>query len=417
MSRTTPATLQRSFLLTIFVVLGMLLAACGDTGDAETVTPETDAVDDDVEPYRIGALLGLTGAYSALGEPQGDAVRAYVEWINDQGGVNGRPLEVVIVDSTSSESEAVNQLRRLATRENVIGVIGPSSTGEGIAVRSAANEMEIPTMVMASSRAIVEPVEDSDWMFKNFPSTDLSLEAQLAHAQQSGYERVAILGANNAYGTEPVELIDELADDYGMEVVAKELFDPESTDMSAQLTSIRGAEPDLVLVWAVEPQNSIVARNADSLGFEPSVSHSPGAASQAFISNGGDAVEGHLVQGMKTLVPESVEADDPQHDTIQAFVEVYEEAHGELPGQFAGNAWDALLIISHALEAADIDPSDVEQARSELRTSIEENVRDFPGLNGIYTYGPDDHAGQTLRGLAVLGVKDGAFVLDTTIED
>ncbi|MBA2555911.1 MAG: hypothetical protein H0V12_00955, partial [Chloroflexi bacterium] len=55
MSRTTPATLQRSLLLIIFVVLGMLLAACGDTGDAETVAPETDAVDDDVEPYRIGA--------------------------------------------------------------------------------------------------------------------------------------------------------------------------------------------------------------------------------------------------------------------------------------------------------------------------------------------------------------------------
>lgn len=432
-SELTLRPLGRLRALALMVVFGLVLVACGDAsddggGDGGQDDPDAasedgdDAADDDAEaggdggePYRIGALLGLTGGYSALGEPQADAVALFEDWINGQGGVNGRDVEIVVVDSTSSESEAVNQIRRLASNEGVVGIIGPSSSGESIAIRSAAAEMAVPTLTLASSRAIVEPVEQ--FVFKDFPSTDLSLGAQLAQAEEAGFERVAIMGANNAYGTEAVDLLPDMAGDFGLEVVASETFDPEATDMTAQLTNIRGEDPDIILVWAVEPQTSIVARNAAELGLDDvTFSHAPGAASQAFITNGGDAVEGHLVQGMKTLVPDSVEEDDPQVDVIQTFGELYREEYGELPGQFAGNAWDALLILTHALEEADIDPSDLESARVALAESIESNVTNFPGLNGIYNYSQDDHAGQTLRGLAVLRVENGEFVLETAIE-
>jgi branched-chain amino acid transport system substrate-binding protein len=426
--------------MALLTLLTILMAACGggaedgaDTaadgeGDTATSTPgapngggtEADGSGCDAgsAPYRIGVLVGLTGSYAALGEPERDAAEAYAEWANSQGGVNGHPIELVVADTTSSESEAVNQLRRLATQEEVIGIIGPSSSGEGVAIKPVATQLQVPTMVMASTRAIVTPVEEAEYVFKNFPSTDLSLRAQLSFAQEQGAETVAIVGANNAYGQEPIETLPEVAGEFGLEVVGSETFDPAATDMTAQLTTLQADNPDVILVWAVNPANAIIAANSQQLGMDDvQFSHSPGAASFGFIETAGEAANGQYVQGTTALVPDSVPEDSPQHEILTQFIETYRDEYGEDPNQFAGNAWDAMALLSEALQAADVNPCDAQAARTALRDSLESNINGFPGINAIYDFGPDDHAGQGLEGLALLQVQDGEFTLASTLTE
>lgn len=427
---------QHTLPVVVLAVLALVLTACGSgggeneaegggttetpsptSGETEASTPDEGDGDTEAsgEPYRIGVLVALTGAYSALGEPEQAAAEAYVERLNADGGINGHPIELVVADTTSSESEAVNQMRRLA-EEDVIGVIGPSSSGESVAVKQVAGQLEVPVLAMASSRSIVEPVDEATWIFKNFPSTDLSLRAQLAYASDQGQTRVAIIGANNAYGQEPIDQLPDLAAEYGLEVVGSETFDPSATDVTSQLTALQGSDPETILVWAVQPANAIVARNAADLGMTDVVlSHSPGAASFGFIDTAGEAAEGNLIQGTVALVPESMPQDSPQYGILNEFVTTYSEEYGEDPNQFAGNAWDAMAIMTEALGATDVDPGDLQGARSALRESLETNIRDFPGINSIYNYTPDDHAGQGVEGLSILRVENGAFVLEETL--
>lgn len=375
------------------------VAACGDAGGSS-----------DSSTYKIGALLGLTGAYSALGTAEQKGAELFVEKVNAAGGVNGHDLELVTADTGSDESQAVNELRKLATQEDVVAIIGPSSSGEGIAVKPTTLSLRMPTVVLASSTDIVTPPDQAKYIFKEFPSTKSSLEAQLKYVKEQGHERVAILAANNGYGQEPLKLLPDLAKREGLDLVAQETFPPSATDMTSQLSSIASKNPDSLLVWAVNPANAIVAKNAKDIGFEAELFHSPGAAAQGYIDTGGEATEGTLVQGSKIADPKSIGSDDFQHDVLADLTEAWKEKNSGLPNQYVANAWDGMLLVKEALEQAKPDPSDVEEAREQVRDALE-SVKDFPGINAVYSFSADNHGPVGIRGLAILEVRNGKFAI------
>ena len=364
-------------------------------------------------PYRIGGLLGLTGAYASLGENEQMAMNLYAKQTNAAGGINGHPIELEFADTTSSESEAVNQLRRLATQAEVIAVVGPSSSGEGFAVKPVSTSLEVPVVVPASSTDIVTPLDEAQYMFKEFPATDDSLNAQLTYVKEQGWKRVAILAANNGYGQEPVEALPSVITQFeGLELVASETFPPDATDVTAQLSAVARSTPDVVLVWAVNPANAVVARNAADIGFPAMLFHSPGAATPVYLEVAGEAANGTLVQGSKIAVPDSIEPTDAQIEVVTGFAEAWRAEYGTDPNQYAANGWDSMLLIDEALRTADVSPCDLQEGRDQLRTSLEQNVKDLAGINAVYTFGPDQHGPVGIEGLAVLGVANGAFQLE-----
>lgn len=379
-----------------------------DAGDTDTAEPDAPS---DLPPYKIGGLLGLTGAYANLGTNEQVAMQLFADQLNAEGGVNGRQLELVFADTTSSESEAVNQMRKLATQENVVAIIGPSSSGEGIAVKPISLAVQTPTIVAAASMDIISPVEEAKYNFKQFPSTDASLEAQLTYVQEQGWTKVAILAANNGYGQEPADELPNMVGDFGLELVATEMFDPAATNVTPQLSAVAQSDPDVVLVWAVNPANAIVAKNAKDMDFNAVLFNSPGAASPQYIEVAEDAADGTLVQGSLISVPEDVPEDNAQYEAFQRFLEAWNSHTDEAPNQFAGNGWDCMLILVNALESIDPSLTDTQQIRDAVRDSLEQNTVDVPGINAVYTFAPDRHGSAGIAGLAVLEVEDGNWKL------
>lgn len=397
------------------VSVAFLATACGDGSDSESPSASGSGGGDCAAdtPYKIGGLLGLTGAYSALGESEQKAAQLFAEKTNDEGGINGHPIEMVFADTTSSESEAVNQLRRLATQEEVIAVVGPSSSGEGIAVKPISGSLKVPVVVPASSNAIITPADEATYMFKEFPASNDSLTAQLTYAQEQGWSRVAILAANNGYGQEPVEALPEVIKDFdGLELVASETFPPDATDVTAQLSAVASSNPDVTLIWAVNPANAVVARNAADSNFPGMLFHSPGGATPLYIEVAGEAANGTLVQGSKIAVPDAVEEGDPQYEVLTTFTEAWRDEYSSEPNQFAANGWDSMLIVAEALEAGEVSPCDLQEGRDALRDSLEENIDGLAGINAVYSYSPEQHGPEGIAGLAVLGVEGGAFTLE-----
>lgn len=400
-----PSALRRLALSAGAATLALSLAACNGGGGGNSDGGEANGT-----PYKVGVLVGLTGAYAALGDPEQKAIELYFDQLNADGGINGHPIELVALDSASDESTAVNQFRKLAVEENVHAVLGPSSSGESIALRTFTNDLMLPTIALASSSSIVEPADESNYIFKQYTGTRESLKAQLQFAEEQGWKKVSLLYANNGYGQDPANNIDEIAADFDVTITGKEAFEPEATDVTAQLAKLAEKSPDAVLVWATMPANAIVAKSAESISFKPVLFNSPGAGSAAYIDNGGNAVNDTYLQGSAVLAPSSLSSDNPQFEATNRLVDSYSTAYGDAPGQYAANGWDGALILENAIRnAAEHDPSDVQGTRDAIRDSIENNTVDLVGVNAIYTFTPKFHGSLSLGGLAILKVNDGTF--------
>jgi branched-chain amino acid transport system substrate-binding protein len=147
------ATTRWRFALVVTLVMAMAvvsLSACG---------AEDDSGDDGVmsaEPYRIGAVLSLSGTYAGLGEPEKNTIEMEVERINDAGGVNGRPIEVLIEDDATDAETAVAVTSRLIEQENVIALIGATGTGGTMAMRQEVDRAGIPQVSVAGGTVITQ---------------------------------------------------------------------------------------------------------------------------------------------------------------------------------------------------------------------------------------------------------------------
>lgn len=363
-------------------------------------------------PITIGVLMALTGTYAALGTAEYEAIKLYADTVNTKGGINGHKVELVVADTASDESKAVNQFRSLVVRDNVVAVLGPSSTGEAIAVKPVSLALKTPTIAPASSMAIITPTSQAKYMFKEFPSTEDSLKAQLQYAKDKGLKKIAIIAANNAYGQEPVRELPRLVGQYGLQLVGSATFPPTATDVTSELSSLAGAKPDVTLVWAVNPANAIVAKNAKAISFPGLLFNSPGGGTPQYITVGGTAAEGTLVQGSKVGVPDRLSQADPQYEELQNLLKVWKAAgHADNPNQFASNGWDCFVILERALRTAKVTPGETQQTRDRIRDALETAVKDVAGINAIYSFSPENHGPSGIRGLAVLVVKDGRFDL------
>lgn len=388
-----------------FVSLAALAAGSAFTAGCQANSGSASDV------YKIGLLLGLTGTYASLGESERVAIELYVEQLNADGGINDRQIELVVADTKSSESEAVNQLRKLATQDKVIAVVGPSSSGEGIAIKQTATSLKVPVVVLASSIDIVTPKDQAKYSFKEFPGSDASLRAQLEYTKELGKTKVALLAANNGYGQEPAKLLPDLIDEYGMDLVASEVFPPAATDVTAQLRSIAGKSPEVLLVWAVNPANAVVAKGAKAVNFPGLLFNSPGAATPQYPEVAGADANGTLVQGSKIAAPEALKESDPQYPVVQQLQQAWSKENDGAPNQYAANGWDGISLVVEAIKKANVDPAENQPARDALRDSLENNIKNFPLINAVYTFSPDQHGPSGIEGLAVLEVKDGKFGL------
>ena len=334
----------------------------------------------------------------------------YFDGVNDDGGIDGHPVELVLLDSGSTEGTAVNQFRKLAIEENVHAILGPSSSGESIALQTFSKDLTVPTIALASSSKIVEPAEDATYIFKQYSGTNESLMAQLEFVQSEGWTKVGLLHTNDGYGQDPASRIEGVAAEYDIEVTGIEAFDATTTDVTAQLNKLDEGAPDVVLVWAVNPANAVVAKSASSIGFTAALFNAPGAGSAAYIENAGDAAEGTYLQGSVVLAPESLAEDSPQFEITNTLVDDFQAEYGEAAGQYAANGWDGAILLENAIRAAGLpDPADVQATRDAIRDALESDTNEVVGVNAIYTFTPEFHGSKSLGGLAVLKVTDGKF--------
>lgn len=370
--------------------LSLVLAACGGEASGEA----------DEGPVKIGAVLDITGAGASLGVPERQTLEMLAEQLNEDGGIDGREVELIIEDNQSTEDAAARAASKLLQTDEVDILLGASRTGPSLAMRPIAEDAEIPMISLAAN---IQIVEGSEWVFKTAQNDRVVIERLVEHMAEEGHERMALARDASGYGEGVQELFAELGEPLGIEVVTVESFAPDESDFTAQMVNLRNAEPDAVVIWGIPPAASLAQVGYRQLGLEAAVYQSHGIGNQVFLDSAGDAADGLIAPLGRMLVADQLPEDDPQREVVTQFIADFEETYGETPSTFAGHAYDGFMIAVDAIREVGTDPN-------ELRDAIE-NVADWPGISGVFTMTPDDHSGLSKEALVMVTVENGAWQL------
>ena len=319
------------------LVMALSLVACGG---GETTAPETSG--DSAAAFKIGTIGPLTGDAAIYGQAVANGAKIAVDEINAAGGIQ---FELKSEDDVADGETSVNAYNTLMDW-GMQAMVGPTTTGASIAV--AAKVAEDRTFMLTPSASSPDVIAPGDNIFQvcfTDPNQGVGA-ADYISANMAGSKVAVIYRNDDAYSQGVRDTFVAQAGSNGLEVVYEGTFTADtSTDFSVQLTAAQAAGADLVFLPIYYQPASVIMSQADAMGYAPTF----------FGVDGMDGIltmEGFdtsLAEGVMLLTPFSADADDAR---TQNFVKAYQDAYGEVPNQFAADAYDGVYIVKAALEEA-----------------------------------------------------------------
>jgi branched-chain amino acid transport system substrate-binding protein len=333
---------------------------------------------------KIGAIFSATGPASPLGEPERNTAVMLQEQINSKGGVLGKKLEIVIYDDETDVNKAVLAADKLLKSDNVVAVIGPTTTGNTLAIAEKFEKAAVPLISCAAAEKIVMPVRK--WIFKTPQSDKFAVSRILRHVKGKKISNVAIITVSDGYGQAGREVLKELAPKMNIKIVADEVYGPKDTDMTAQLTKIKSTYAKAIICWGTNPGPASIAKNREQLGIKIPLYMSHGIASPKFIELAGSASEGILLPAGRLIVADEIPAKHAQKALLTKYIKDYKTKFNSPISTFGGHAWDAIMLTVKAIEMGkSYKPADI---RDNL-----EKIKGFKGTGGIFSFSPSEHNG------------------------
>ncbi len=361
------------------------------------------------EPIKIGAFFALSGPAGNIGVPTKLVAQMVVDKINKEGGINGRPIELVIGDTESDPAKAAVIAKKFIFSDKVAAIIGPTSTAEGMSVKKIVEEAGIPTFMTVGGDPVIMGGNFGayTYVFKSPQRSSTAVQKLYGYLKAKGLTKVALFTASDSFGKDGLGWLEKLAPEFGISLTAKESFGPSDTDMTPQLTKIKNSGPQAIVTWTIGPVGSIVAKNKVQLGISIPLFQCHGLPDPKYIELAGKAAEGDRMPATKLMVGSALPNSDPQKKVIAEFIHLYSDVYKhdkEFPiNTHSGYAWDAITIVANAMKKAGTDPK-------ALRAAIEQ-TKGYVGVSGVYNLTAEDHNGLDVDSMVMVQVKNGQFVL------
>lgn len=352
---------------------------------------------------KLGASLSASGPAAFLGDPEAKTIEMMVEQINEAGGINGEKIDLVLYDDGGDPNKARTFATRLVEDDEVVAIIGGSTTGTTMSILSVAEDAEVPFISLAGAIQIIDPVHK--WVFKT-PHTDrMACEKIFSDMQQKGITKIGMISGTDGFGASMQAQCKDVAPKYSIEILSDETYGPQDADMTPQLTKIRNTDGvQAILNPGFGQGPAIVTRNKAQLGIDLPLYESHGVASDGFIElAGAAAAEGVRLPGTALLVAAILPDSDPQKPVVTAYKTAYETKYGETVSTFGGYAHDAVDLMTNAMKTGGSDPAAIRDAL--------EATQGYVGTTGIYSFSPEDHLGLDLSAFKMLEIRDGGWTL------
>jgi len=353
------------------------------------------------DTIKVGAILAVTGPASFLGAPEAKTLEMLTADINAKGGINGKKIELIIKDSAASPEKAISFAKQLIEEEKVFAIIGPSTSGETMAIKNLAEESKTLLLSCAAAEVIVKPV--AKYVFKT-PQMDRDAVIRIfEQMKKMNISKIGVLSSNTGFGKAGKEQIEKLAPEHGIQVLVSEVYDKAATDLTAEVTKLKAAGVQAIVNWSIEPAQAIVIKNARQIGITAPIFQSHGFGNIQYVQAAGAAADGVIFPAGRLLVAETLSDKNPQKALLTDYKSKYETKYKENVSTFGGHAYDAFLILTKAIEKAGAD-------KEKVRTAIE-TTKGLVGTAGVFNFSAEDHNSLDKNAFEMLTVKDGKFVV------
>jgi len=352
------------------------------------------------DTIKVGAILAVTGPASFLGAPEAKTLEMVVADINAKGGIGGKKVVLIIKDSGASSEKAISFAKQLIEEEKVLAIIGPSTSGETMAIKALAEESKTPLLSCAAAEVIVNPV--ASYVFKTPQKDSQAVIRIFQQMKKMGISKIGVLSSNTGFGKAGKDQIEKLAAEHGIQIVVSEVYDSKATDLTAEVTKIKAANVQAIVNWSIEPAQAIVIKNARQLGLTIPIFQSHGFGNIGYVKAAGVAAEGVIFPAGRLLIADQLPASNPQKKVLVSYKNEYEARYKEDVSTFGGHAYDAMLLLSDAVKKGGTD-------RAKVRAELE-GLKGVVGTAGIFNMSATDHNGLGLDAFEMLTVKDGRFV-------
>jgi branched-chain amino acid transport system substrate-binding protein len=375
-------------------VLGLaaVLAACGGEaatsggGGGEPGGGGSDAVEGAI---NIGAVLPLTGSSASIGEDQRRGIELAVAKINEDGGVLGKDLNVIVEDSANAANAAIDAAKKLVSVDEVAAVMGEYSSGVTVPLGQYLQQEGVVHLNVGSSSPEIADIGD-----KSFSVIGLDTIASKFAADElaeRGLMKAAVMVPNNSYGEGVVEPFTEAFEAVGGTVTETVLYTEGQTSYRAELERITASKPDVVLYSAYGQDSSVINQQA----FEGGMQEIPWFGiylTMCTVDSAPETVENQIGMDVNYVGPEG-----------QDYQEAYEAEYGEsFTSTFNGYTYDATMLLAKAIEEAGSTDGD------KIAAALEKLGSGYAGVTGDITF--DDQNQRSEQPYLVLEYTDGKVV-------
>lgn len=359
-------------------LLALIAAACG--GEAGSSVPggaaappggaeDGGAVAAD-GPIKVGLLQPLTGPVSGAGIAVRDGAQIALDEINEDGGINGRPLELVIEDDENDPAVCTSAATKVITRDQVVGIIGGWGSSCTLAIIPVSSREGVPLVVETSSSGKITDPEESgnEWTFRLNPPTVMEVaELEPLLVDELGFQKVFFMGVNNDWGRGSAGDFEPVLTEQGGELVGAEFFEQNEENFSPILTSIQNSDADSVIITTDAAQIALILQQMEQLGIDKQVLTTGGSNFPGKVQElaGDEAVQDTY---FTVFFPAAYDASlATAEDRAAAFVEEWNANHDPVEIGESARGYDAVYTMAEALRSIEGEIS-----RESLKTALDE---------------------------------------------
>jgi len=352
---------------------------------------------------NVGVIASLTGPAAALGAETKKAVALFPTT------VGGEKINFIVLDDGTDPTNAVKNVRKLISEDKVDAILGPNLISTAVAMADVANAEKTP---MISVAPLDVSGDKRGYIFRSEPSADLMVNRVVADMVEGGAKTVGFIGFSDSWGELLLKALTK-ATEGKMSIVATERYGRADPSVQAQVLKVLSAKPDVVFVGASGTPAAMPQITLRERGYKGKIYQSHGVTSKEFLRVGGKFVEGALIPVGPVLVAEQLPDSHPTKKNGVAFVKEFEAKNGpDSRSTFAGASWDAWQLLQNAIVTAQKAKvkSGTPEFRNALRDGIEKTSK-LVGTNGVYTMGPNDHAGYDASAIVLIKVENNHWKL------
>ena len=372
--------MKRLFLL----IFGVILAIAGSAFSQDTI--------------KIGEFGSLTGDNASFGISQNNGVQMAAEEINAAGGVLGKKIELIVEDNQTKQGETTTIARKLISQDHVVAVIGEVASSKSLEAAPICQASKVPQIATAATNPRV--TQTGDYIFRVCFTDDFQAVVIARFVlEKLKLNKVAFMtDVKQDYSVGLSNIAKDYLTKNGATIVKEQSYSSGDKDFRAQLTDLKAAAPDVIIITGYYPEAALIAKQARQFGIKATLVGGDGWDGSSLITVGGKAIEGSYFSNHF-----SVEDTSP---LVQTFVQKYKQKYNVTPDAFAALGYDAMKLLADAITRAGApDPE-------KIRAAIQD-TEGFPGVSGKITIGKDRNA---QKSAVIITIKDGAYKYAETIE-